>query len=120
MNAKLKSQDAKINQLETAVNETHHVEQGLVDCGSSKNWQVHGQQKWKSVTVSFSKVYSKPPVVDLSLRHVYSEKHLYFFILLDSVDATSFTARCVIPWDNPAYWDGTLHAMGVRWTSFPV
>ena len=116
----MSSMQTQIHQLEQTVNESHHIEQGFLYCGQVDDWPVHGHNKFSVVSQQFQRTYERAPVVDLSVSYLYLETRASVTIQLLTVNETSFTARCISPWNGPTHWDNTLQEITLRWTSFPV
>jgi len=113
-------------QLKDELRESRHIETGLVDCGASSAWtgrttgspgdHYFGREHWATNrTHSFTSAYARPPVVHISVEHLYAqEQHtLLYFIELVEVDEQRFTVRC------RTWRDDRINDLQVLWTSFP-
>ena len=102
------------------VDVTRHVESGVIQCGDARNWPVHGRERWSVVRKNFNKVYTRSPIVHLSIGHLYIEQRAWFGVQLVDSDEKGFTAKCIKAWDNPGYWSHSLYTMNLRWISIPM
>jgi len=100
-----------------------HVESGIIDCQDSTSWSTDqvtfsGYQYYitKSVRQSFTKSYSQPPVVQLSIVTYFAYQADYramYSTFLKQVDVDGFTMYCST--NNNTY--GRIDKMVVSWVS---
>ena len=121
------SQDQTLSNLQTQVSNALHVEQGTISCGNSNNndWNEgsvklydYNLAKSKSVSQSFNKKYSRPPVVFLSTSQRYTEtdKYVLYGTGLRNVTSTGFQLVC----GSNAYPTYLVGHLQISWTSFSV
>ena len=97
-----------------------NVQSGIIDCGRSHTWggslpNPNGAtDKYTTRTISFSRTYSRPPVVHLSTAFYNGDSSQpYFRTDLVTVSNTGFTMRCRV-WHTE-----TIGYMTVSWVSIP-
>ena len=102
------------NQLKTDLNESRHIEGGVVDCGRLGDTAQNPQSRSPSVT--FTTSYTSAPMVHLAVLDAGINKnyHAYFNVKLVNTDTRGFTVEC-----SMRYHVHYLHYLQVSWLSFP-
>jgi len=94
-----------------------HVETGVSYCGASSTWHVGGGRRVKVATITFSRSYSSPPVVQLAPKYLNVKVNHQTWYSLDivEVDTKGFKFTCDAYIAPQAQLDG----LGVSWMSVP-
>jgi len=95
-----------------------HIEYGALDFESDRTWpDIGNDRKFKQLSVTFAKPYPKPPVVHLSVQHIYFREDYYVWYNLELVNVTSQGFTCGVRGvTNPTFLIYDFH---LSWTSFP-
>lgn len=131
LQSKTASQERELSSLKMDMQESKHVEQGMVNCGSSNNWpagsgtvthnNLDGYRptgRENRVKGSFQRKFSSPPVVFVSPSYlvVGSDHHVWYGIKVVDVTTDGFTVRC-----DTRDGSGTLlETLEVDWVAIPV
>jgi len=95
-----------------------HIETGALDFGSDRDWPpVGNDQTFKTFSVTFAKPYPKPPVVHLSVLHIYFREDFYVWYNLELVSVTSQGFTCGVRGAEQKHF--LIYDFHVQWTSFP-
>ena len=116
------SLQSEVTLLKNNITEVRHTETGLLECGQSDDWErsgghtVYNHQQYyarqKHVSANFQKAYTTPPIVFLSVSHIYGGPAKYG-TQVQNVNTTGFSVRC----GSAGYriWD-----LEVRWLAVAV
>ena len=98
------------------VNSYLHIEQGEVNCGGPDGWD-NGSWGSKYHTVYFTRSYSRPPLVHVSVWDFKAEtsgKYVRLTAWSQRVKSDHMSVVCFKDKDS-----GTIQIMKVNWISFP-
>ena len=90
--------------LKSDVTDIKHTETGLLWCGDSQTWSTSGKDQYyhgfgyyhreKDLSVHFLRPYAAPPIVFLSVSHLFTHDITFYGVQILSVNTTGFTVRC--------------------------